>query len=343
MTIMDSVVSFCRAAGDRVTYYAQSTLHMLFGQWVDRQSEEVAVRPVTSLVLQDNLLAPEEWNGVLELIKQNSSLETLDLRNTNVPYDILSIAQHHPALTRVYLGNARHLLWAPDTDASATEALCTFMDAPNTLTHFDFSHCLFLWQGAMGAFCRSLYINTTLTWLKMDGNVLRAHGARCMKHVIAQNTSLRVLMLRDCAMRSEGIYDIINGLSDNRTLRRLHIENNESDMHDMWIRRIDFKLYEVMLSNTTLLMLGLEMRHTTDSYQLALRTCTRHYFERNWRFHVNLHGLCRAAANKLCETGAVATLDRATLPPRVQSMLDIQQDYYNLWKKHMLKNDEGQK
>ena len=180
-------------------------------------------------------------------------IKTLNLTNNNIDRracDVLAEGvQMMPCLETLYLGHNRLIgsggsvqlvsslhssklkgLHIYDTGISDPdfESIASYIHSTESLDrlYIGFNH---MSVKSIDSFCKALRANSSMRSLGIGGHHLTTSHCVCLGQLLREpiHCQIKELVLKECSMTSDGVAEVMSGLSDNHTLKELNLSENQ--------------------------------------------------------------------------------------------------------------------
>ncbi|MDF2965009.1 MAG: protein NLRC3-like [Rickettsiaceae bacterium] len=215
--------------------------------------KNILTNSIVDVKLSNMCLSQEQLNNLLEALKLNTSLQSIDLSKTSrlgvkEGIAIAELAMNKPNLKSINLGYCRKI------GTEGAIAIAQTLEDNHTLTSINLDDndieeqgvkalakmlkkntnliSLSLWnnEGISGegleALACSLKENKTLQSIKLGFNQIGDNGAKALAEMLRENCTLKSLDLISCGIELEGIKALAESLKNNTTLTSINLTAN---------------------------------------------------------------------------------------------------------------------
>lgn len=186
---------------------------------------------IKELYLGDNKIQPSDGNPIATMIKENSCLEILDLRNNYLQDKGLShicsgLSEQH----ETHSGLKALVVMNNNITAIGVSYLSKALIHNRSLTTINIAHNS-LTNEAIYELKDALIVNKHIACLFLNKTKLSDVGVIALAEYIAETTSLNRLDLRDNDIRLGGLMALVSSLKINKTLSRLDVDKEPKKEH----------------------------------------------------------------------------------------------------------------
>ena len=197
-------------------------VQMLFGGINFMSSKRVKDLNITKLILSGNAIATEGATALVEMLKENRTLQQLDVRDN-------SIGQGGATALAEMLKENRTLQQLDVSDnyigQGGATALAEMLKENRTLQQLDVRYNS-IGQGGATALAEMLKENRTLQQLDVSDNYIGQGGATALAEILKENRTLQQMNVRYNSIGQGGATALAEMLKENTTLQQLDVRYN---------------------------------------------------------------------------------------------------------------------